>query len=72
MLEENILMSDNEKQISFDNDFGKVDDNKKSIEFDLGNAAEILNYYQSQTQKEREKQDEERLLDDIIQTNDLS
>lgn len=70
MLEENILMSDNEKQISFDNDFGSCKVSKKGIEFDLGNAAEILNPYQ--TQKEREKQDEEKLLDEIIQTNELS
>jgi hypothetical protein len=70
VLEENILMSDNEKQISFDNDFGNLKAGKKNIEFDLVDAADILNLYG--TQKEREKQDEEKLLDEIIQTNDLS
>jgi hypothetical protein len=70
VLEENILMSDNEKQISFDNDFGNIKAGKKNIEFDIVNAADLLNSYG--TQKEREKQDEEKLLDEIIQTNDLS
>lgn len=71
VLEENVLMSDGEKQISFDNDFGKLTgSNTKNIEFDIVNAADILNSLG--TQKEREKQDEEKLLDEIIQTNDLS